>query len=285
MVKNSKSGSGFSSSGGLGAFIGRTVLGLFLLLWLFPLYWLINTAFKLKVDIQSFSPVWFPSPPTLANLTWVWQNLEREPLLRSVLVVGISVLVSLFFGPLMAYALSRFNAKASRDLQFWIISTRMLPAAALIVPYYFLLLRTNLLNTEVGLTLIYIAINLPLTVWIMLAYLQSLPRDTEEAALIDGCSTWGAFRHVVLPATWSSIAAAGLITTILTWNEFFIAFIVTSSRFTFPIQVSTFLATGMNPEYGYMAAAGLLLSLPTALLAVIFKRSLVSGLHAFAGGK
>jgi len=260
-------------------------LALFLLLWLFPLYWLINTAFKLKVDIQSFSPVWFPSPPTLANLTWVWQNLEREPLLRSVLVVGISVLVSLLFGPLMAYALSRFNAKASRDLQFWIISTRMLPAAALIVPYYFLLLRTNLLNTEVGLTLLYIAVNLPLTVWIMLAYLQSLPRDTEEAALIDGCSSWGAFRHVVLPATWSSIAAAGLITTILTWNEFFIAFIVTSSRITFPIQVSTFLATGMNPEYGYMAAAGLLLSLPTALLAVIFRRSLVSGLHAFAGGK
>ncbi len=285
MVRNSKGGSGFSSSGGWGAFIGRTVLALFLLLWLFPLYWLINTAFKLKVDIQSFAPVWFPSPPTFANLTWVWQNLGREPLLRSVLVVGISVSVSLIFGPLMAYALSRFNAKASRDLQFWIISTRMLPAAALIVPYYFLLLRTNLLNTEVGLTLIYIAINLPLTVWIMLAYLQSLPRETEEAALIDGCSTWGAFRHVVLPATWSSIAAAGLITTILTWNEFFIAFIVTSSRITFPIQVSTFLATGMNPEYGYMAAAGLLLSLPTALLAVIFRRSLVSGLHAFAGGK
>lgn len=285
MVRNSKGGNRLFSSGGLEAFIGRTVLALFLLLWLFPLYWLINTAFKLKVDIQSFSPVWFPSPPTLANLTWVWQNLEREPLLRSVLVVGISVLVSLLFGPLMAYALSRFNAKASRDLQFWIISTRMLPAAALIVPYYFLLLRTNLLNTEVGLTLLYIAVNLPLTVWIMLAYLQSLPRDTEEAALIDGCSSWGAFRHVVLPATWSSIAAAGLITTILTWNEFFIAFIVTSSRITFPIQVSTFLATGMNPEYGYMAAAGLLLSLPTALLAVIFRHSLVSGLHAFAGGK
>jgi ABC-type glycerol-3-phosphate transport system permease component len=265
--------------------LGRLSLLLFLGLWLFPLYWLVNTAFKRKVDIQSFSPVWFPRPFTMQNINWVLNNLAREPLLRSVAVVGISVAVSLIFGPLMAYALSRFRFKRSQDIQFWIISTRMLPPAALIMPYYFLLIRVNLINTELGLTLLYIAINLPLTTWIMLAYLQALPRDTEEAALIDGCTQWGAFRHIVLPATLSSIAAAALITTILTWNEFFVAFIVTSSRITFPIQVSSFLATGMNPEYGHMAAAGLLLSLPPAILAIIFRNSLISGLHAFAGGK
>jgi len=104
-------------------------------------------------------------------------------------------------------------------------------------------------------------------------------------ARIDGCTLWGAFWHIVLPATRSSVAAAALLVTILTWNEFFIAFVITSSQITFPVQVAGFLATGMNPEYGHMAAAGLILSLPTILLALIFHRSLISGLRAFVGTK
>lgn len=264
---------------------GRLALALCILGWVFPLYWLLNTAFKNKVDIQSFAPVWFPKTFSLDNFRWVFDNLERGPLLRSVTVVVVSVGISLVFGPLMAYALSRFKFSKSKDLQFWIITTRMLPPAALIMPYYFLFNKIGLLNTNLGLILLYTAINIPLTTWIMLAYLQGISIEMEEAALIDGCTRWGAFRFVILPAVWSAIAASGLITVILTWNEFFIAFIITSSNITFPVQVSTFLATGMNPEYGNMAAAGVLLSLPPALLAVIFRKQLISGLHAFAGGK
>jgi multiple sugar transport system permease protein len=205
--------------------------------------------------------------------------------MRSIHVVVLSVLFSVIFGPLMAYALSRFPSRYNRQIENWIISTRMMPPAALIMPFYFLFLRVHLLNTQTGLTLLYIAVNLPLTSWIMLAYLRSLPEDAEEAARIDGCSRWGAFWYVVLPMTKSSIAAAGLLVTILTWNEFFIAFVITSSNITFPVQVAGFLANGMNPEYGHMAAAGLLLSLPTVLIAIVFHRALLSGLHAFAGGK
>jgi multiple sugar transport system permease protein len=264
---------------------GRLLLGGFLLIWMLPLYWLVNTTFKYKAQIQSEEPVWFPHPITLENVTWVWDNLDFSALDRSIRVVLISVAFALIFGPLMAYALSRFHTRANRQIESWIISTRMMPPAALIMPFYFLLLKTHLLNTDLGLTLLYIAINLPLTSWIMLAYLRGLPEDAEEAARLDGCTRWGAFWFVVLPITRSSIAAAGLLVTILTWNEFFLAFIITSSNITFPVQVAGFLANGMNPEYGHMAAAGLLLSLPTVLLAVIFHRSLLSGLHAFAGGK
>jgi len=239
---------------------GRAVLALMMLIWMVPLYWLVNTAFKYKAQIQSYAPVWLPQPPTLGNIAWIVGHLDHA-------------------------ALSRFPTRANKHLEFWIISTRIMPPAALIMPYYFLLLRTRLLNTQTGLTLLYIAIDLPLACWIMLAYLRSLPEDSEEAARIDGCSRWGAFWHVVLPATRSSVAAAGLLVTILTWNEFFIAFVVTSSNITFPVQVAGFLATGMNPQYGHMAAAGLLLSLPTVLLALIFHKSLISGLHAFVGTK
>jgi len=264
---------------------GRAVLALMMLIWMVPLYWLVNTAFKYKAQIQSYAPVWLPQPPTLGNIAWIVGHLDHAALWRSLHVVVVSVAFAVVFGPLMAYALSRFPTRANKHLEFWIISTRMMPPAALIMPYYFLLLRTRLLNTQTGLTLLYIAIDLPLACWIMLAYLRSLPEDSEEAARIDGCSRWGAFWHVVLPATRSSVAAAGLLVTILTWNEFFIAFVVTSSNITFPVQVAGFLATGMNPQYGHMAAAGLLLSLPTVLLALIFHKSLISGLHAFVGTK
>ena len=269
----------------IGTWIGRLFLTLFLGVWLIPLYWLVNTSFKFKVQIQSDVPVWLPNPPTMENIDWVLNNLDPAALMRSIHVVVLSVLFSVIFGPLMAYALARFPMRYNRQVENWIISTRMMPPAALIMPFYFLFLRVHLLNTQTGLTLLYIAVNLPLTSWIMLAYLRSLPEDAEEAARIDGCSRWGAFWYVVLPMTKSSIAAAGLLVTILTWNEFFIAFVITSSNITFPVQVAGFLANGMNPEYGHMAAAGLLLSLPTVLIAIVFHRSLLSGLHAFAGGK
>lgn len=264
---------------------GTLALLLGLGVWLAPLYWLANTTFKFKSQIQSDEPVWFPHPITFDNITWVWANLDHQALYRSIRVVTVSVIVSLIFGPLMAYALSRFPTRANRQLENWIISTRMMPPAALIMPLYFLALRTDLLNTETGLALLYIAINLPLTCWIMLAYLKSVPEEAEEAARLDGCSQWETFWFIVLPMIRASLAAAGLLVTILTWNEFFIAFVITSSKITFPVQVAGFLANGMNPEYGHMAAAGLMLSLPPVLVAIIFHRSLLSGLHAFAGGK
>lgn len=265
--------------------LGVTALLLALSVWLAPLYWLANTTFKFKAQIQSEAPVWFPDPVTFENIAWVWDNLSHEALYRSIRVVGVSVAVALLFGPLMAYALSRFHTRANRQLENWIISTRMMPPAALIMPLYFLALRTSLLNTETGLTLLYIAINLPLTSWIMLAYLKSVSEEPEEAARLDGCTRWQTYWFVVLPMIRSSVAAAGLLVTVLTWNEFFIAFVMTSSKITFPVQVAGFLANGMNPEYGHMAAAGLMLSLPPVLVAVVFHRSLLSGLHAFAGGK
>lgn len=268
-----------------GTFVGRLFLTVFLAVWLIPLYWLVNSSFKFKAQIQSEYPVWIPDPPTMENIDWVLANLDHAALYRSLRVVAISVAFAVIFGPLMAYALSRFHTRANAQIESWIISTRMMPPAALIMPFYAVFKATQLLNTEFALVLLYIAINLPLTSWIMLAYLRSLPEDAEEAARIDGCTRWGAFFHIVLPMTRASIAAAALLVTILTWNEFFIAFVITSSNITFPVQVAGFLANGMNPEYGHMAAAGMLLSLPTVLIAIVFHRSLLSGLHAFAGGK
>lgn len=268
-----------------GMIIGRILLVLALSVWVAPLYWLINTALKIKVQIQSASPVWFPSPVTFENFQWVAENLDQSAFFRSIRVIAVSVGLSLVFGPLMAYSLSRFRTRFNAQIENWIISTRMTPPAAMIMPFYFLALRTGLMNNEFGLIIVYIAINLPLTVWIMLAFLRSIPVDAEEAALIDGCGVWQAFFYIVLPTIKESIISGGLLVLILAWNEFFVAFILMSSNITFPVQVGSFLAVGLNPEYGHMAAAGLLLSLPPIMIAIIFRKSLLTGVHAFSGGK
>ncbi len=221
--------------GTLTTIIGRIALALFLGVWMLPLYWLVNTTFKFKVQIQSEMPVWFPSPPTHGEYRLGSETTWITP--RSIAASAWSpsrCCSPLIFGPLMAYALSRFRTRFNRQLESWIISTRMMPPAALIMPFYFIFLRAHLLNNELGLMLLYIAINLPLTSWIMLAYLRGLPEDAEEAARIDGCTRWGAFWHIILPMTRASIAAAGLLVTILTWNEFFIAFVITSQQHHLP---------------------------------------------------
>lgn len=271
--------------GPVGRWIGSMFLALALSIWIAPLYWLVNTALKVKVQIQSPAPVWFPDPITMENIQWVMENVDQSAFFRSLRVVSISVGVALLFGPIMAYALSRFKTRFNGQLENWIISTRMTPPAAMIMPFYFLALKTGLMNNEFGLIIVYVAINLPLAVWIMLAFLHSMPNDAEEAALIDGCGVWQAFFMIVLPTLRQSIISGGLLILILAWNEFFIAFVMMSSNITFPVQVGSFLAVGLNPEYGHMAAAGLLLSLPPILIAIIFRKSLLTGVHAFSGGK
>ena len=274
-----------AGGGRVATFLGRIALALIVAMWVAPLYWLVNTAFKIKVQIQSPTPIWFPNPITLDNLQWVYENLDPSAFERSLRVVGISVGIAIILGPIMAYALSRFRGRWNAQVENWIISTRMTPPAALIMPFYFLALRAHLLNSEIGLVILYVAINLPLTVWMMLAFLRSIPVDAEEAAYIDGCGPWSAFFRIVMPMMRASIISGALLVLILTWNEFFVAFILMSSNITFPVQVGSFLAVGLNPEYGHMAAAGLLLSLPPILIAIIFRKSLLTGVHAFAGGK
>jgi multiple sugar transport system permease protein len=274
-----------AGGGRVATFFGRLALTVIVLMWVAPLYWLVNTAFKVKVQIQSPTPVWFPNPVTLENLQWVYENLDPAAFERSLRVVGISVGIAIVLGPIMAYALSRFRGRFNKQIENWIISTRMTPPAAMIMPFYFLALRANLLNSEFGLVILYVAINLPLTVWMMLAFLRSIPVDAEEAAYIDGCGPWSAFFRIVMPMMRASITSGALLVLILSWNEFFVAFILMSSNITFPVQVGSFLAVGLNPEYGHMAAAGLLLSMPPILIAIIFRKSLLTGVHAFAGGK
>lgn len=263
---------------------GRLLLLLIALIWMFPVYWLVLTAFKLKVDIQSQQPVWIVQP-VLDNFEWLRQpgNFNFEAISRSAIAVLVSVSVATFFGATMAFALARFDLKRRNDLEFWIISTRMMPPEALIIPYYVIMIHLHLVDSVAGLTIVYTALNLPVVVWILLAFYRMMPRSVEEAARIDGCSRWGAYWRVVVPMSVSSLLATILITAILTWNEFFVAYILTSANITLPVELSSFQANGFNPQYGPMMAAGLILTGPPVLLAIIGRKQLIRGLQGFAG--
>jgi len=262
---------------------GRTILGIVLLGWLFPVYWLVLTAVKEKVDIESPNPVWLVRP-VADNFQWLQANFSFDPLFHSLVAVSVSVAVAVLLGAPMAYALARFPFKRRDDVEFWVISTRMLPPEALIIPYYALAIRLHFIGTIGSLTLIYTAVNLPVVVWILLAFYRMMPASTEEAARIDGCSLWSAYWRVVLPMSASSVVAAALIIWIMTWNEFFFAFVLTSSSTTLPVEVASFLANGFNPQYGPMAAAGVLLTLPPLAIAVLGRRYLIKGVQGLAGG-
>lgn len=268
----------------VGICTGRVALAVMLLLWLFPVYWLVLTAFKLKVDIQSADPIWIVKP-VLDNFIWLQQNFAFEPLQHSLIVVFSSVGIATLLGAPMAYALARFPFKQRDDVEFWVISTRMLPPEALIIPYYVIMIHIHLINTLAGLTIIYAAINLPVVVWILLAFYRMMPAATEEAARIDGCSLWSAYFLIVIPMSASSIVAAALIIWIMTWNEFFFSFVLTSSNTTLPVEVASFLANGFNPQYGPMAAAGLILTLPPLLIAFLGRKYLIRGIQGLAGGE
>jgi len=265
-----------------GGIVGRLALIVAAVAWMFPIYWLVLTAFKLKVDIESPTPVWVVAP-VLDNFQWLQQNFAFDPLWRSAVAVVVSVAIATFFGATMAYALARFPFKRRNDVEFWIISTRMLPPEALIIPYYWILIKVHLVNSVPGLIIVYTALNLPIVVWILLAFYRMMPVAVEDAARIDGCSLWSAYWRVVVPMSGSSIVATVLITAILTWNEFFIAFVLTSSNITLPVEVASFLANGFNPQYGPMAAAGLLLTVPPLLVAILGRKYLIRGLQGFAG--
>ncbi len=267
-----------------GILTGRTALVAILLLWLFPVYWLVLTAFKLKVDIESPDPIWFVTP-VLDNFIWLQQNFAFDPLKHSLIVVFLSVIIATLLGAPMAYALARFPFKRRDDVEFWVISTRMLPPEALIIPYYVIMIHIHLINTVTGLTIIYTAINLPVIVWILLAFYRMMPASTEEAARIDGCSLWSAYFRIVIPMSASSIVAAALIIWIMTWNEFFFSFVLTSSNTTLPVEVASFLANGFNPQYGPMAAAGLVLTIPPLLIAFFGRHYLIRGIQGLAGGE
>ena len=263
-----------------------------LLFWVgFPVYYMLITSFMNAPELGEKPPHWIPSEPTIENYREVIIGETGEvgaygsttefsrmmpALLNSTFVSVAVVLSNLVIGGMAAYGFSRFDFRLSRTVYLGILMTRVLPALSLIVPLFIILRKIKLINTLWALILTYTIFILPLTIWILREYFDTLARDIEEMALIDGATRWQAFRMVVAPLAVPGLIAVGVMSFMEAWSEFFFALTLTNSL-TYPPLLMSFRNLH-QVNWNALAAATTIGVLPPVIVAFLFQRYLVRGL-------
>jgi len=243
-----------------------------------PIFWLFLTAFKTRVDIFSSTPKIF-FQPILSNFQKVFIKDSFGTYYFNSLIVSVcSVILILTLSIFCAYGLSRYNFKHEEDLSFWMLSTRMLPPVAVIIPFFIFWRELGLTNTRFGLIILYVLINLGYTIWVLRSFIDGIPKELDEAASIDGCSRFQVLLRIILPLCKPGLVASGLLAFITCWNEFLFSLVLTSAKMrTAPVAVSGYITfRGIN--WGPMAAAGSLIVLPVLIIALIGQKYIVEGL-------
>ncbi len=261
---------------------GRQVaIALVLIVSLLPFLWLLQMSFKSNDLILQFPPPLIFTP-TLANYTSLWQSAFSASFVNSLLSASFSTMFALLFGVPAAYALSRWAGRGKRALSFAILVTRMAPPIAFTIPFFLFYRWIGLLDTVTGLVLIYTSFNLPLVIWMMQPFFETVPPSLEEAALVDGAPIRTIFLKIVLPMVAPGIAATAILCFLYAWNDFFFALILTrTSARTAPVAVVNFM-NYEGWEWGKIAAGGSLVMAPVLIFSLAVRRYLVSGLTAGA---
>lgn len=249
---------------------------------LFPIYWMVITSFKTRLELTATTPTFWPQTFTWENYVKAFAQREfPRYMLNSVIVVGVSTLLSLIIGSLAGYALARFRFPGNlrQHLAFWILSTRMIPPIVTIIPIFLVFRNLQLLNTHLGLIIVYTGFSLPFVTWMMRAFIADVPVDLEEAAMVDGDTRIGAFVNIVLPLVAPGLAATAVFSIIIGWNEFIFALILTttSKSITLPVGIAS-LVSQYELLWGEMSAAGTIAIVPIAAFAMAVQKYLVRGL-------
>jgi multiple sugar transport system permease protein len=294
--------------------IGRAVLlfvlsTLLLLYVVGPVLWLVSSGLQTEADITSVPPNWIPPNPTLANFEAIFRHgsdvityetrragdpatgaflpTGAENLLPSVgnsLIVGLWVAVlNLVVSITAAYAIAVIHFRGRRQALYTILVSRVIPDIALIVPLFLVVRALGLINTLSALVVTYLAVTIPFTIFILISYFESIPRDLYKAARIDGCSHLGALRHVYLPLAIPALIASLMFAFLTSWNEFLFALILTQNiaSQTLPIVITGFVLD-FTTSFSFVNAAGVIAIVPPVILAMLFQRYIVSGLTAGA---
>ena len=256
-------------------------IGVTLVVLLSPFLWLLQMSFKTNDMILQFPPLWI-FKPTLENYTSLWHSAFSASFVNSLLSASLSTALALLLGVPAAYALSRWAGRGKHALGFAILVTRMAPPIAFTIPFFLFYRWIGLLDTVTGLVLVYTSFNLPLVIWMMQPFFDTVPRSLEEAALVDGARTRTVFLHIVLPMVAPGIAATAILCFLYAWNDFFFALILTRTNArTAPVAVVNFM-NYEGWEWGKIAAGGSLVMAPVLIFSLAVRRYLVSGLTAGA---
>jgi multiple sugar transport system permease protein len=294
---------------------GRAIIATLLcLLYVFPVVWMLATAFKPREEIISVPPKVFFSPTLEGFVALFYQRstmtklqqkrLEAQVdqlswpervalksglkiigpsqyvarLKNSLIIAGGSTIAALVLGVMAAYAFSRFPVVAKGDWMFFILSTRMLPPVVVTIPIFLMYRYLGLFDTHIGMIILYTAFNLSLSVWLLNGFIDEIPREYEEAALVDGYSRWQAFIKIVLPQSVTGIAATAVFCLIFAWNEYAFALMLTSDRArTAPPSIPSVVGTA-GREWAATAAGSLLFLIPVVIVAFALRKYLLRGI-------
>ncbi len=254
-------------------------LAIIILSILFPVLWLFALSIKShKVAFQT--PPAFIFRPTLGAYKSVYSGLSKYPryLLNSIIVATFNTILCLFLGLPAAYSFSRFSFIGRRASMLFILITRMLPPISLMVPFYLIANRLHLIDTHISLILAYMVYNLPFIIWMMKGFLDDIPVDLDESALIDGCNRWMAFLRVVLPLSAPGLVVTSILNFIFSWNEFLWASVLTGMQSkTMTVGISAFW-TNVSLQWANIGAASTVFLLPPIVVVILFRKYVVSGL-------
>jgi len=252
---------------------------LIVLLYALPYIYLLLTSLKPANDVLQIPPSFFPQRLSLENYASVIGNPSiPASFLNSLVVALASTTLSLVLAVPAAYGASFFPNRLSGWFLLFALVTRMVPSVSLGLPFFSLMRTLGLLDTQAGLILAHTTVSLPLAIWMMAAFFESVPRELEEAARVDGCSRFGAFIRVILPVVSGGIAIGALFAFIASWNEFLYALLLTSQRATTaPIMISQF-KTAYGLSWGPMTAIAVLYSAPVILVSIVLQKQIVGGL-------
>lgn len=259
-----------------------TLVFIALVVALLPVYWAVTISLKNEKDQFAVPPLWVGFKPTLAHYRDAF--IERgfgSYLLTSLIVALLSTFCALLLGTFAAYGLARFRLpyRLGHRVSLWILSTRMFPPIVTAVPLFLLMRDLQLLDTMLALIIVYTGFNLPFVVWMMRSFFAELPKELEEAALVDGDSRMGAFFRVALPLVAPGLAATAVFCLIISWNELLFALIMaqTDAAMTLPVGIAG-QVTQYEIKWGVMSAAGVVAMLPILIFAMLVQRYLVRGL-------
>mgnify|MGYP001443597667 CR=1 FL=1 len=247
------------------------------LVCVFPLYWMILISLKTKA--QTIDPSVWLFKPTWDNYAIIFENRNIMKYLKnSVITVASTTFISMLLGGLAAYGFARFQFKRKENLAFWILSLRMLPPMATVIPFFVMAQMLNVLDTHIVLIISYMLFNIPFCIWMMRSFFEEIPQAIEEAALIDGCSRFQVFLRILLPLTAPGFIATAIFCVINSWNEFVFALFLTSAdASTLPTTVTLFLSVS-GVAWGEMAAVGVVTVMPIIAFAMIVQKYMIRGL-------
>jgi N,N'-diacetylchitobiose transport system permease protein len=267
----------------IGTYFANATGILFAIVMIFPVYWVINTAFKPANEVLQFEPSFIPSSPTLDNFKSAFNApLFIDDLINGLIITACAVAGALVVGFMAALAIARFQFYGRKAIILVVLAVQLVPFVALLIPLYLMLNRAQLTNSLVGVSIVYLVLILPYTVWTLRGFIAAIPRELDEAALIDGCSRFQTFWRIILPLTGPGLVATSVYGFIQAWNEFIIINTLNNPEKQNLMAWLLQNQTNRGTAWGPLMAGAIITSLPVVVFFLIIQKNIASGLTAGA---